>query len=208
MKILHHILSIVVFLCVNNSFCRPLHAEDTNDEYQKIKLLRNDKSIDQHSFRNHPKHNKSMDRNGKYKRPKHYPRLNKFMESLSDEEKEELRELRQKNPKEFRKKMKQTIHKMRKSKHSNSEADKGLKKLVKKYQTAKNDDQKEKIKSKIREITVQQFEAKMTANQQELERIEQRVKELRDKYELRKKKMDEIIENRVNSLTKNSELEW
>lgn len=204
MKTRLYFLCILVFLNTHILFFCAVNAEENNYEYPKEKPLITDEPKDKFKSRRHTKrHKKFKDENDKFARRGH--RLKKFMESLSDEEKKELHELRKSDHDAFRKKMKQIIRRIHKSKRNN---DKGIRKLVKKYHSAGNDKQREKIKSKIRKITIDQFKEKMSDNQKELERIEQRVKELRTKYEVRKAKMDEIIDRRIENLLRDPELEW
>jgi hypothetical protein len=131
--------------------------------------------------------------------------MQKMQETMSKEEKKELKKLYRENPEEFRKKMREKFEKILKERR---EANQKVKELVKKYHSAKDSKEKDKIKDEIKTCIREQFDEKMKINRQRLERSEKHLAELRKKLTERQAKADEIIELRVKDLTKDPSLKW
>ncbi len=128
-----------------------------------------------------------------------------LLQNLSEKEREQLKKLYKENRKEFYKVIRQKTRELRKK--AEAERKKVLK-LAAQYRNAKTDEEKKKYLKQIEDYTRKEFNRKMAQNQKMLNQTERRLKELRNRYERRKKAAEQIIQERVKDLTRDPELEW
>lgn len=132
-------------------------------------------------------------------------RLNLFLSSLSEEEREKLKNLRKEDPQKFREALRE---KMKEVHSKKQEQAKKIRDLVSSYKKAESQEEKTEILQRLREETEKEFREKMEINLRRLEESEQKVKKFREKYEMRKKMAKEIIDERVKDLTRDQNLKW
>lgn len=128
-----------------------------------------------------------------------------FAESLSEEDRAQLKKLYAENPEEFKKELHKRIMN---AKNKQDEEDAQIKDLVKKYRDAQSDQQKEDTEKQLKDLVTKQFQKKMDFNGKRIEEAEKRLSELKRIYEERQRKSDEIISQRVKDLTKDQTLNW
>jgi hypothetical protein len=128
-----------------------------------------------------------------------------LMDLFTLEEQEKLKELKKSNYQEYRKLVNTRMLEVKKEK---SDEDKKVLELRNQYLNSTSMDERAAIKKAITEITKKQFSEKMEYTRRHLEYNEKRLKELREKFEVRKKNADLILEQRVNDLLRDPELNW
>ena len=68
---------------------------------------------------------------------------------------------------------------------------------------------RKKIEQQLRQSLKEQFDARMSVHQKEIEQLEAKVKKLREQLELRRKKQDEIVDFRLQQLLREAQgLGW
>jgi hypothetical protein len=131
--------------------------------------------------------------------------------NLSDDERAKLKKLAFEKPEEFR----SEVGKLFKSLHQ-KRLDEQRKTLeLRSYRDAKTQEQKDKALVELKKNVEEQFDKKMEFNRLRLEETERnlqdaqtRLAEFRKKYEERKAKAREIVDERVKELVKDPSLEW
>ena len=137
----------------------------------------------------------------KGKRP---PAFRMFLESLSEEERAELRRLQKENPQAFREKIRDLTSKYRRKADRNKAK---LKKLVAEIRNARGEERK-RLVDKLSDMVGTEFDKRMENNWKNYEKAAKRLEELRKKLELRKGKRAKIISDRVEELVKDPALRW
>lgn len=130
--------------------------------------------------------------------------IDKIMSELSKEETIKLRELQKRDPSAFRQEIMKII---KKYKQTHFKRDTELHNFIRSYNAA-SAEEKVEIKKKITEIVRQQFNKKMELNRKSYERAKKKLQELEAKLLEREKNAELIIQNRVESLTRNPALNW
>jgi flagellar motility protein MotE (MotC chaperone) len=88
-------------------------------------------------------------------------------------------------------------------------ADQKTRELVAKYSQTENEDERAKIVEQLTSAVGEQFEAKQEARQQELKRLEEQLKKLRQLHDRRASEKSQIIEDRVKQLLRDADgLGW
>lgn len=128
----------------------------------------------------------------------------RMLQGLSKEEREELKELRKKDPEAFKKAIKEKIAQYQKMKQQEHRQ---LREMLEKYRTA-GEDEKAKYLEQIKAYTKKQFEEKMQRNREHVEQAEARLADLKQKLAEREKKADSIVDERVRELTRDPSLKW
>jgi len=142
-----------------------------------------------------------------------YGMMKKLLEqSLSDEDKANLKKMAFENPDEFREEMHkrfQSIHQKR------LEDNKKLAELLKACRDASTPEAKQQALDKLRALVKEQFVQKMELNKKRLEETEKnlqeaskRLDEFKRKFEERSSRADQIIDERVKDLLKDPNLDW
>jgi hypothetical protein len=178
-------ISVLGLSMLSGAFLANLNAQD-NAKWNKSKERSNNK-------------NTSRQKGGGMQR------LHMLMSSLSEEDRNELIKLRKEDPRKFRELLQK---KAREARQKKQERDKKLKDLVNSYKKAENKEEKSEILQRITEETEKEFKEKMDINLRRLEEAEKKVREFRNKYETRKKKAKEIIDQRVKDLIRDPALKW
>lgn len=122
-----------------------------------------------------------------------------FFASLTDEERQELRELRRSNPQEAKKMM---AEKLKKYNNQREARVKYLNDLIGKYRQTSDKEDKEKLHAEIKKMVTEDFETNLRERKRQLVFLERRLQTERERYEARSKNSDEIIQKSVDKLTK------
>ena len=133
------------------------------------------------------------------------PAWKEVMGSLSEEEKTEFKKLHEKNPEAFREALNKKMQALKAKKQEDTSK---VMDLVKKYNEAQSSGEKNQFQRQIKELCEKQFDERMESNRKSIEHVEQRLTELKKKYQDRVSKKNEIIEQRLKDLTKDPSLEW
>ena len=133
------------------------------------------------------------------------PALMMIENSFSDSEKAELQKLRSDNPEEFRKKVREKIQAIKEKKAPESAQ---ISDLVEKYNKSASSEEKDNIRKQLRDISAKQFSARMRSNKDKIDLAEKRLADLKKEYEERMKKADDIIDKRVDDLTRDPTVRW
>jgi hypothetical protein len=131
--------------------------------------------------------------------------IKRVIAKLPKAEQEKLKKLYKENPKEYSNEIRKVLAREKMRHYAKNDK---IKELLKKYQNAKNADEKEKYLNQITEHTKKIFYDRMKQNQKRLIILEKKVRMLRKHYEFRKKNADKIIKSRVDYLTRNPKLDW
>lgn len=136
---------------------------------------------------------------------KNMPAWKELMTSLTEDEKTDLKKLQEKSPEAFRDAIKQKLQNIKAKKQ---EENSKLTELVKKYNETQGSAEKNQLQRQIKELCEKQFDERMEGNRKSIEHVEQRLNELKKKYQDRLSKKNDIIEQRIKDLTKDPSLEW
>jgi hypothetical protein len=131
--------------------------------------------------------------------------FNLIEETLSESERSELRKLRAENPEEFRKRIRDKIQALKEKKTPESGQ---IFELADKYQKTSAPQEREDIRKQLRDLTAKQFQNKMRANKERIDVAEKRLQELKKEYDERMRKADDIIDRRVDDLTRDPTVRW
>jgi len=148
---------------------------------------------------------KSVVKKGKKDTTKLLPLMQKIFDSMTEEEKNELKKLYQENPDKFREKMQDKVAAYKKEQRKTSEE---LKNLLSKYHSSKDDNEKAALYKQIEASSRKEFLRRMEDNRKRLEVLEKQLKTLRQSYEFRRNNADKIINERVRQLTRDPNMEW
>lgn len=159
------------------------------------------------SFSNRRKREPQNKRRGSFghKRFERFPGLRELMESLPAEERQRLRELHKTDRTAFREELKKIFQKAR---HESQKEHDELRSLLSDFRDAEFSERKAELKAKLRAITEKQFNQKMASNKKHLEELEKKLETLKRQFEERKKQADDIINARVEELTRDPNLNW
>ena len=132
--------------------------------------------------------------------------------NLSEDEKNALKRLAFEKPDEFRDEIKKRFQAARQKRMDDF---KKTGELQKAYRDAATPDDKAKAFERLKALVAEQFNQKMELNKKHLEETEnslknaeKRLEDFKLKYEERKAKADEIINDRVKELIKDPDLDW
>lgn len=128
-----------------------------------------------------------------------------FFASLSENERQKLRDLQETKPEEYKKTMAEWLDKYNRK---SLEREKFLRDQIHIYQTGESKEERDKAYAEIKRITVEDFERNMKEHQRMLEFLENKLKVERERYEMRRKNAPAIIQARLDELTKPPELRW
>ena len=132
-------------------------------------------------------------------------RFSQVMSRLTEEERNELAELRKTDKEAFRNKIRELA---KKYKRQFAAERKQMNELAKKIRKATSEDEKSKLKDELRSILRKQFDAKMAINRRNYEQAAKRLKDLKKRLDARQKKADQIIERKLQDLTEDPDLKW
>ena len=136
-------------------------------------------------------------------------RLRDWVETLKEEEPEEyerLMELRREDPDAFRQEIRERIRE--KIEDRMPESARECQKLRQKYHEADNDREKEEIREDLEDAVEDAFEERLERQEELVDDLEEKLDKLRDRIRKRKDNKDEIIEVRVEQLTRDPDLRW
>lgn len=132
--------------------------------------------------------------------------------NLSDEDKTALKRMAFEKPDEFRDEIKKRFHAARQKR---VEEFRKTSELQKAYRAATTPEERQKALENIKALVKEQFDQKMEMNKRRLAETEanlkdasKRLEEFKRKYEERKAKAAEIMDERVKDLTKDPGLDW
>ncbi len=132
--------------------------------------------------------------------------------NLSDDDKNSLKRLAFEKPDEFRDEMKKRFHAARQKR---MEEVRKTNELQKAYRDASSPEDKQKALEAIKALVKEQFDQKMELNKKRLAETEanlkdaqSRLEDFKRKYEERKAKASEIMDERVKDLIKDPDLDW
>lgn len=135
----------------------------------------------------------------------HPQQNNKLYSKLSGEEQERLFYLYEENPSAYFDEIRKvTAELRRRDRELNAKA---VQTAVK-YRKSENPEEKKKLLSELTELTKQQLKIRMDDTGRRLLEAEQRLKEIRNIYEQRKKNANEIVSRRVEDLIREPGLKW
>ncbi len=155
-------------------------------------------------------------------------KMEKFLEHLKDENPEkfeDLMRLKEENPDLFREKLREHVgefikNKQRKGRErmdpetrermkERGELEKQSMRLAEQYRGAETDEEKQTIAEDMKAVLVRAFDMKLLNQQKNVERLEKRLKELKDLLNKRKESRDDVIQKRFDELTGKAEhLKW
>lgn len=142
--------------------------------------------------------------NNKKERTPRVPRGNQtairdFFASLSDVERQELRELQRSNPQEAKKVMAEKLEKYNSQREARI---KHLNGLIEKYHQTDDKEKKGEIYAEIKKMITEDFEINLREHKRQLNFLELRLKTERERYETHTKNAEETIQSRIDELTK------
>lgn len=143
-----------------------------------------------------------------------------FLEVNMPDKAKSLNELKAKNPKRYRRVLTNLAKRYRiieKLKSSNSDSyqfaienyknEITIQELKEDYKESDSEEEKSKIKENIKRLLIKSFDAKMKITENELERMEEKLKESKLKLENQMKNKDKAIELRLEQML-NEDIQW
>ena len=131
--------------------------------------------------------------------------MKRIMESLTEDEKAELKKLHKEDPEKFRQVLREKIQAHMKKKREEHQQ---LQEQITKYKKSTDEAAKTDAMAEIRKLVKKQFDEKMARNRQQLEASKKRLENLQKKYDERLGKADKIIEKHIETLIQPEELKW
>ena len=119
------------------------------------------------------------------------PGLWKAFSTLSPEEQRELMKIQRQDPEKFKQLMQAKVEALYKAEQSRRQEQN---ELVKKYHSAKNPAEKEKIKAELRKKINEDFQKRLAATRRDLETNKKRIARMETELQKREKKRDKIVE--------------
>lgn len=143
-------------------------------------------------------------------------RVQQFVEKMQQEDPENyerLMALREENPEQFRQELRKMLtDRMQKrpgrGPRRMTPEDQETVELAQLYQKAETDAEKDAIRGKLQVAVGKAYDARLTQQEEMLERMRERLQELEERVATRKESRDEMIENRVEQLTTDPTLRW
>lgn len=139
---------------------------------------------------------------GQYRGTEGYPVLQRFLQSISEEEKVKLKNSMRQDPEKFRAAMREKFQKWRENNRKKDQTRYDMHMLKRQYHHTEDPKQKEEILKNIRAKAGTAFDARMKENEERLKQLEARVEELRQEFEKRKRYREKIIKERVKEITR------
>jgi DNA repair exonuclease SbcCD ATPase subunit len=125
-----------------------------------------------------------------------------MMIKLDDPQKyEELKKLKDSNPEECSKQIKEFFQAMQKKRQAEREE---MKKLKEEYKKTKSESVKAQIKQKLAE----EFARKLKMEKARLTHLQEKLKEAEDRYNKREQNSSQIVDSKLNEMLKDPELRW
>ncbi|MCF7854081.1 MAG: hemolysin XhlA family protein [Candidatus Pacebacteria bacterium] len=140
-------------------------------------------------------------------------RVQEFVADLKEqnpEEYERLMDLRREHPEQFRNELRERIHQRMKRRLGAmmTAEDKECIELSRKYHQAETDAERRAFREQLRKAVRTAFDARLQRHKEMIEKLEDRVNELKQRMSEREDKRDEICEQRLERLTADPELAW
>jgi uncharacterized membrane-anchored protein YjiN (DUF445 family) len=125
--------------------------------------------------------------------------LDEFLHSISEEQRDELKKLQKNNPAKFKEKIQVMLEKYKDELNRNQ---KTIDDLVKKYHSAKSQEERERYLNAITKETEKEFYRRLNISKQRLLEMQRKLERLRSFYTRRENNAEKIINNRVKYLTR------
>jgi hypothetical protein len=81
--------------------------------------------------------------------------------------------------------------------------------LVERWKASKQDAEREKVQTELRNVLQREFAARLAVHEREIKELEEKVRHLRERLSLRREKQDEIVEHRLQQILREAQgLGW
>ncbi len=195
------LLATALLLLASEAFSQnqePLSLKQKKTEFQDGK-----ERPERKKWQGAPEHRPGMD--SLDKENFQFERLKFLISSLSPDDLQKLKELSEKSPEAFREAIERRFADRR---LNSNEDEKSVSDAVREFREAKDGEAKENATKKLSAALKKQFDKKMDLNKKRIDLAEQKLNELKKKYQDRMEKTDEIIDDKISELTKDPSLAW
>ncbi len=139
-------------------------------------------------------------------------RMIEQLREKNPEEVERLAKLKDKDPEAFKSELRKLFKKNRnadnRSRFENPRSDEKVQELIAQYQDAENEEERETLKTKLKNQLETLFEERMKQHEQMLEAMSRRLEHMRKRLDKRREHKGAIIQHELEQLTVPPELRW